>query len=55
MYIDSHKEAKIALEIQILGLEDSESLYILSNMTTKQSPVDLKLTEVALRQLLKEV
>jgi hypothetical protein len=55
MYIDSHKEAKIALEIQILGLEDSESLFILSNMTTKQSPVDLKLTEIALREILKEV
>ena len=54
-YIDSHAEAKIDLAIQLLGLEEYENLYILSSMTTKQSPVDLKLTEVILRQLLKEL
>jgi len=55
MFIDSHKEDKTTFEIQILGLEEYESLYILSNITTKQAPVDLKLTEVILKQLLKEV
>ena len=55
MFIDSHAEAKIDLTIQLIGLEDYETLYVLSNMTTKQSPVDLKLTGIALRELLKEV
>jgi len=55
MFIDKDKEAKIELEKQILGDAEYERLYVLANMTTKQSPVDLKLTEIALRELLKEV
>lgn len=55
MYIDHHEQEKIDFEIEILGLEEYESLYVLAHMTTKQSPVDLKLTEIVLRELLKEV
>lgn len=55
LYIDAHEQEKIDFEIKILGLEEYESLYLLAHMTTKQSPVDLKLTEIVLRELLKEV
>jgi len=55
MYIDSHKEEKIAFEKQILGEEEYRHLYVMAHMTTKQSPVDLKLKEIELRELLKEV
>ena len=54
-YIDSNKEAKIALEIEILGQEEYERLYVQAEMTTKQSPIDHKLIEIQLRELLKEV
>ena len=53
-YIDSNKEAKIALEIQLLGEEEYERLYVLAEMTTKSSPIDYKLIELSLRELLKE-
>jgi hypothetical protein len=55
MWIDSHAEDKIAFAKQILGEEEYERLYVLSNMTTKQSPVDLTLKEIELKELLKEV
>ena len=55
MYIDSHAEEKIEFEMQVLGLTEYESLYVLAHMTSKQSPVDLKLKEIELRELLKEV
>ena len=55
LYIDAHEQEKIDFGIQILGVEEYESLYVLAHMTTKQSPVDLKLTEIILRELLKEV
>jgi len=54
-YIDNHDEEKIAFEKQILGEEEYDSLFILAHMTTKQSPVDLKLKEIELKELLKEV
>ena len=54
-YIDSNKEAKIAFEIECLGEEEYERLYVLAEMTTKQSPVDCNLVELYLKQLLKEV
>jgi hypothetical protein len=55
MHLDHHEEAKIEFEKRILGEEEYESLYILANLTTKQAPVDLKLKEIELRELLKEV
>lgn len=55
MFIDKDKEAKIELEKQILGDAEYERLYVLANMTTKQSPVDMKLVEIVLRELVKEV
>jgi 5-methylcytosine-specific restriction endonuclease McrA len=54
MYLDNHEEEKIELEKHILGEEEYESLYILANLTTKQAPVDLKLKDIELRELLKE-
>lgn len=53
-YIDSHAEAKVEFAKQILGEEEYERLYVLSNMTTKQSPIDYKLIEIELRELLKQ-
>jgi hypothetical protein len=55
MWIDNHDEDKIAFAKQILGEEEYERLYVLSHMTTKQSPVDLTLKEIELKELLKEV
>lgn len=54
-HVQSNKEDNLALEIEILGQEEYERLYVLAAMTTKQSPVDYKLTEVMLRELLKQV
>ena len=53
-YLDSNKEAKIAFEIECLGEEEYERLYVLAEMTTKTSPVDYNLTELYLKELLKE-
>jgi len=53
--LDSHIDAKAEFAKKLLGEEEYERLYVLANMTTKQSPVDLKLKEIELRELLKEV
>ena len=53
-YLDSNKEAKIAFEIECLGEEEYERLYVLAEMTTKTSPVDYNLTELYLKELLKQ-
>jgi hypothetical protein len=55
MYIDDHAEAKVEFAKQLIGEEEYERLYVLANMTTKQSTVDYKLVELTLRELLKEV
>ena len=55
MYIDSHEEEKIEFEKQVLGEEEYERLFVLAHMTTKQAPIDHKLIELSLRELLKEV
>jgi hypothetical protein len=55
MYIDDHAEVKVEFAKQLIDEEEYERLYVLANMTTKQSPVDLKLKEIELRELLKEV
>ena len=55
MYIDDHAEAKVEFAKQLIGEAEYERLYVLANMTTKQSPVDTKLVEIQLRELLKEV
>ena len=54
-YIDTNKEAKVELEIQLLGQEEYERLYVQAEMTTKTAPIDHKLIELQLRELLKEV
>ena len=53
-HIDGNKEAKLEFEIKCLGVDEYDSLYVLAEMTTKQAPVDLKLKEIELRELLKE-
>jgi len=55
MYIDEHDAEKELLFRKVLGDEDYEALYVLSHMSSKQSPVDLKLKEIELRELLKEL
>ena len=55
MAVQRNKEENLALEIKILGQEEYERLYALAEMTTKQSPIDHKLIEIELRELLKEV
>ena len=53
-YIDAQIAAKEELFRRLLGDEEYERLYILAEMTTKQSPIDYNLVEITLRQLLKE-
>ena len=54
-YIDSQITAKEELFRRLLGEEEYERLYILAEMTTKQSPIDYTLLELYLKQLLQEV
>ena len=53
--IDAYIGEKELLFRRILGDEEYECLYVLANMNSKQSPVDHKLIEIQLRELLKEV
>ena len=52
MYLDSHPQEKIDFFKELLG-EEYDKLYILANMTTKQSPIDYNLLEIYFKQLLK--
>ena len=54
-HVQSNKEDNLALEIDILGQEEYERLYVQAEMTTKTAPIDHKLIELQLRELLKEV
>lgn len=55
-YIDRHEEAKKELFDKLIGdPREVEMLYILTNMTTKQAPVDYAATEIYLRQQIKEL
>ena len=54
-YLDSHIDAKAEFAKKLLGEEEYERLYVLAEMTTKQSPIDYTLIEIYLKQLLKEV
>ena len=54
MYLDSHIDAKQEFARKLLG-EEYEKLYILAEMTTKQSAIDYSLLEIYLKQLLEEV
>jgi len=55
MLIDAQPTEKEALFHRLIGDEDYERIWVLAHMTTKQSPVDLKLKEIELKELLKEV
>lgn len=55
LYLDSHIDAKKEFAVKCLGEEEYERLYVLAEMTTKQSPIDYKLVEIYLKQLLKEL
>jgi len=56
MYIDSHEDAKFELFRRLIGnSHEFEMLYTLSNMTSKQSPVDYKMTEIYLKTLIKQL
>ncbi len=54
MYLDSHIDAKVEFARKLLG-DDYDRLYVLANMTSKQSPIDYKLTEIYLRARIKEL
>jgi len=53
-YLDSHIDAKEKFARNLLG-DEYERLYILAEMTTKQSPIDYKLVELYLKQKIKEL
>jgi len=54
MHIDAHLGEKEALFRRVLG-DDYDKLFILANMTSKQSGLDLTLVEIYLKELLKGV
>jgi len=55
MYLDSHIDAKKEFARRLLGEEEYERLFILAEMTTRQSPIDHKLIEIYLKQKIKEL
>lgn len=56
LYIDTHEDAKFELFRKLIGdSKEFERLYLLHNMTSRQSSVDLTLTEIALKALIKEL
>ena len=55
LYLDSHIDAKQEFARKLLGDEEYERLYVLAEMTAKQSKIDYKLIEIQLLELLKEV
>ena len=54
-YLDRHPDVKEEFFRKLIGDDEYEMLYILTNMTTKQAPVDYKATEIALRYEIKEL
>lgn len=55
LYLDSHPQEKIDFFRNLLGELEYDKLYIIANMTTKQSPIDYNLLEIYFKQLLKEL
>lgn len=56
MYIDSHEDAKFELFRRLIGnSHEFEMLYAIAHMTSKQSPVDYKMTEIYLKTLIKQL
>lgn len=56
LYIDSHEDAKFELFRNLIrDSKDFENLYFITNMTSKQSPVDYKLVEIYLKTLIKQL
>lgn len=55
LYIDSQITAKEELFRRLLGDEEYEILYVLAEMTTRQSPIDYAMTELYLKQKIKEL
>jgi len=54
LYIDTHEEAKFDFFRKLIGTIDLEKLYMLSNLTTKQYPIDYKAIEIFLKRGIKE-
>jgi len=54
-HIDSQFTVKEELARKILGDEEYERLYVLAEMTTKQSPVDYTLIGIYLKQKIQEL
>ncbi len=55
MYLDSHIDAKKEFAQKLLGYWEWEQVYVLAEMTTKQSPIDYTLIEIYLKQKIKEL
>ena len=55
LYLDSHIDAKQEFARKLLGDEEYERLYVLAEMTTKQSPIDYNLIGIYLKQKIKEL
>jgi hypothetical protein len=56
MYIDNHESAKFELFRRLIGdSHEFEMLYAIAHLTSKQSPVDYKMTEIYLKTLIKQL
>lgn len=54
-YLDSHIDAKKEFARKLLGDEEYERLYVLAEITTKQSSVDYAMVELYLNQLIEGI
>jgi hypothetical protein len=56
LFIDSHESEKFELFRRLIGnSHEFEMLYAIAHMTSKQSPVDYKMTEIYLKTLIKQL
>jgi len=54
-FVGHNEDANLELFRELIGSQELQMLYVLTNMTTKQAPVDRKATEIALKMMIKEL
>lgn len=54
-YVQNHDDANMALFRELIGSGELQRLYVLTNMTSKQAPVDRKMVEIYLKHLIKNI
>jgi len=54
-YVQSHDDANMILFRELIGSDDLQRLYVLTNLTSRQAPVDPKMVEIYLKTLIKNL